>query len=94
METLKTYWSKLISLIQTYAKYVLIAILAVAGYFFVWPRLKKYFSKKKSVGRRRKPRLARSAPKPPSNVSAQDRGPGSEYMKRKMAYLRSLRRKK
>lgn len=90
METLKAYWAKLLIWLKANMTIVYIVISVITA-IFVLPKLyKMFFKKRRTTYRRRNHIIPRSV----GLHRSPSRGKGSEYMRRKMARLRSMRRRK
>ena len=88
-EKLTGYWNSLLTWCKANTS-TLYIILAAIGALFILPKLYKKFFKKRTYRRRRHTTVSRSY----SRRSSAGRGKGSLYMRRKMARLRAMRRKK
>jgi hypothetical protein len=90
MEQIKLYWTKIVAFYNA-NKMIVLSVLGIFAALFLIPKLYKKFFKRKPARRRRTYRPARSFASRGRSVG---RGKGSLYMRRKMARLRNLRRRK
>ena len=88
MEKIREIWSKLLVWLKAHMTIVYIVVGGAIALFVLW----KFVFKRKRTYRRRRRVLPRSVGM--YKVRTSNRGKGSDYMRRKMARLRSLRRRK